>query len=211
MKRETVFIGVDLGFSEKRKSTGLAYLIEIDGKPGIESSPVHILSKDTDIHKCLIKMSENFSSTIIGIDAPLLRPKNGSMMRECEKKLRIEHRIPCFPSGADFVHDWVEKGINLKKWAEKELGAKVIEVYPYAARVKLDIGVKVKKKTLDGRKIIQKELLPLIEGLTLDRYLSTDELDAILSAYTAYRYCEGIGGVYEINGDDGTIYLPKKI
>ncbi len=52
MKRETVFIGVDLGFSEKRKSTGLAYLIEIDGKPGIESSPVHILSKDTDIHKC---------------------------------------------------------------------------------------------------------------------------------------------------------------
>jgi len=86
-----------------------------------------------------------------------------------------------FSIGTEWVRTWVYKAIRLKKWAENELGAKVIEVYPYAARVTL--GMDVKKKTKKGRQIIQKRLPGFIEGSIEDTFLSHDELDAILSAY----------------------------
>lgn len=207
--RETVFIGVDLGTSTARKSTGIAYLVEKNGKPWIESPPLHIKSDDELIHSCIIQMAENFNSKIIGIDAPLSLPDHGTM-RECEIRLR-KHGIACYPSGAEWVSKWVSKGIELKDWAEKELNAKLIEVYPYAARAALDIGAEVKKKTNTGRRIIQEGLLRFIGGLdelTEDKLLSDDELDAILSAYTAY--CEGKGVAIKIDGKDGEIYLPVK-
>jgi predicted nuclease with RNAse H fold len=94
----------------------------------------------------------------------------------------------CYPSGAQWVRQWMEKGIELKRWSENQLDATVIEVYPYAARRSLDIGVKVKKKTKYGRMVIQEELVALAGGLdqiTSDILLSDDELDAILSVYTA--------------------------
>ncbi len=207
--RTSVFIGVDLGTSLKRKSTGLAYLVDKNGMPCIESPPVHIISDDTSIRSCIIQMSEDIQSKIIAIDAPLSRPDHGSM-RECEKRLR-KHGIPCFPSGANWVSEWVDKAIRLKEWAENELGARVIEVYPYAARIALGVGVEVKKKTLKGRQVIQDGLLTLIGGLdeiTKENLLSDDELDAILSAYTAYLDCNG--NAVKIDGVDGEIYLPLK-
>ncbi len=209
--RETIFIGVDLGTSTARKSTGIAYLVEKNGKPWMESPPVHIKSDDELIHSCIIQMAENFSSKIIGIDAPLSLPAHGTM-RECEIRLR-KHGIACYPSGAEWVSKWVSKGIELKEWAEDELGAKVIEVYPYAARRALDIGANVKKKSKNGRKIIQEGLLTLIGGLNeiakeREKPMLDDELDAILSAYTAY--CEGKGLAIKIDGKDGEIYLPVK-
>lgn len=192
MTGEAIYIGVDLGTSMRRKSTGMAYLVEKNGKPWIESPPAHIKSDDALIHSYLLNISGNFSSKIIGIDAPLSLPAHGTM-RECELRLR-KHGIACYPSGAEWVSRWVGKAIELKKWAEKELGAKVIEVYPYAARVALGIGVDVKKKTSRGRSAIQEGLLDLIGGVEdivkeREKPMLDDELDAILAAYVAY--CEG--------------------
>lgn len=204
-----VYIGVDLGTSVKRKSTGLAYLVEIRGRPWMESPPKHIISDDALIHSCILCMAEGFRSRIVGIDAPLSRPDHGTM-RECELRLR-KHSIACYPSGAQWVSAWVSKAIELREWAERELGARVIEVYPYAARRALDIGADVKKKTERGRMIIQEGLTASIGGLsecTEDRLLSDDELDAILSAYTAYF--EAKGSALKIDGTDGEIYLPLK-
>lgn len=207
--RDTVFIGVDLGTSTVRKSTGIAYIVEKDGKPWIESPPLHIKSDDVLIHSCIIQRAENFSYKIIGIDAPLSLPEHGTM-RECERRLR-KHGIPCYPSGAQWVSRWVDKGIELKKWAQAELDARVIEVYPYAARKILNIGIDEKKKSKEGRKVIQDALSGFIAGLdeiTGDRLLFDDELDAILSAYVAY--CEGNGIAFKIDGEDGVIYVPMK-
>ncbi len=205
----TIYIGVDLGTSLLRKSTGLAYLVEKQGKPTIESQPVHIISEDELIRKCIIQMSEHFHPRIIAVDAPLSRPEHGAM-RECEKRLR-KRNIACFPSGADWVADWVDKAIGLKAWAEIELGARMIEVYPYAARRALDICMDFNKKTIEGRREIQEGLLKLIWGLdefTGNKLLSDDELDALLSAYTAYL--EEKGDSESVDGADGVIFLPLK-
>ena len=131
-------------------------------------------------------------------------------MRECERRLR-KHGIACYPSGAEWVREWVDKGIALREWAEHELGAKAIEVYPYAAKRKLNIGAHEKKKTKKGRQVIQSGLNTVISGLdetTGEKLLSDDELDAILSAYTAY--CKGTGYAIKIDGEDGSIYIPQK-
>ncbi len=207
-RADTVFIGVDLGTSTARKSTGIAYLVEKGGKPWIENLPLHIKSDDELIYSSIIQIAENFSSRIIGIDAPLSLPEHGTM-RECELRLR-KHGIACYPSGAAWVSKWVGKGIQLAEWAENELGAEVIEVYPYGARRALNIGADVKKKAKGGRRNIQDGLLGLIEGLDAfaKDLLSDDELDAILCAYTAY--CEGKGIATKIDGADGVIYLPVK-
>ena len=87
----------------------------------------------------------------------------------------------------------------------------MIEVYPYAARVALGIGANEKKKTKQGRREIQVGLTGYVGGLddpVKDKLLSDDELDALLSAYTAY--CEGKGIAIKIDGFDGEIYLPVK-
>ncbi len=207
--KPTIFIGIDLGTSMQRKSTGLAYLIEKNGMPFMETLPEHVISDDSLIHSFIKHISEKAGSMIIAIDAPLSKPEHGTM-RECETRLR-KHGIACYPSGAEWVSKWVNKGIDLKEWAEKETGVKVIEVYPYASRRTLGIGTEVKKKTGIGRRVIQDGLLLLIGGLdeiTNDRLLSDDELDAILAAYTAY--CEGTGIAIKIDGSDGDIYLPVK-
>lgn len=143
-----VFIGVDLGTSLLRKSTGLAYIIEHNGEPWIEKRPEHIASDDVNIRAIITEMCNNYTSRFIAIDAPLSKPDHGTM-RDCEKRLR-KHGIACYPSGAQWVRHWVEKGIELKSWSENQMDATVIEVYPYAARRSLDIGVKVKKKPSMG-------------------------------------------------------------
>lgn len=205
---EAVYIGVDLGTSLRRKSTGIAILVQKDNKPCIETLPEHIISDDVLIRSCIRSLAGK-RAAIIGIDAPLSRPDSGTM-RECERRLR-KHDIPCYPSGAEWVSKWVDKGIALKEWAENELDAKAIEVYPYAARRKLDIGAFEKKKTKKGRQVIQAGLGTIItgmDGITGENLLSDDQLDAILSAYTAY--CEGTGCAIKIDGEDGSICIPQK-
>ncbi|MDF1557625.1 MAG: DUF429 domain-containing protein [ANME-2 cluster archaeon] len=205
-----VFIGVDLGTSTKRKSTGVACIIDRHGTPWIHSLPEHIISEDTLIHGTIARMSSDHASCIVAIDAPLSRPDHGSM-RDCEKRLR-KHGIPCYPSGAKWVQDWVDKGIELKGWCENTVGTRVIEIYPYAARRALDIGARVKKKSKEGRRVIQKGLCEIIGGMNemnQDILLSDDELDAIIAAYTAY--CVEQGNFNKMDGFDGAIYIPLKM
>ncbi|MCL7413978.1 MAG: DUF429 domain-containing protein [ANME-2 cluster archaeon] len=204
-----LFIGVDLGTSIKRKSTGIASIVEKNGSPWIYAQPEHVISDDALIHAIIAGMKTGHATCIVAIDAPLSRPDHGSM-RDCERRLRT-YGIPCYPSGADWVSDWVDKGIDLKSWCEKTFGARVIEVYPYAARKALNIGACVRKRSKKGRQMIQEGLGDIIRGMDEmagDTLLPDDELDAILSAYTAY--CVLCGSFRKMDGKDGTIYVPLK-
>ncbi len=83
-------------------------------------------------------------------------------------------------------------------------------LYPYAARRALNIGAGVKKKTNKGRRLIQNRSITLIGGfdeIIGDKLLSADELDAVISAYTAYL--EANGNADKIDCIDGIIYVPK--
>lgn len=204
-----VFIGVDLGTSIKRKSTGIASLVEKKGNPWIHAQPEHVMSDDALIHAVITGMKTGHETCIVAIDAPLSRPLKGNM-RDCERQLR-KYGIPCYPSGAGWVSDWVDKGTELKSWCEKTFGSRVIEVYPYAARKALGIGACVRKKSKKGRRIIQEGLGAMVGGMsemTGHTVLSDDELDAILSAYTAY--CAACGNFRKMDGKDGAIYIPHK-
>ena len=102
---EPVYIGIDLGTSLRRKSTGIASLVQKDNKPCIQALPEHLISDDELIRSGIIHLAGNSTYIIIGIDAPLSRPAHGTM-RECERRLR-KHGIACYPSGANgCVNGW---------------------------------------------------------------------------------------------------------
>ncbi len=87
-------------------------------------------------------------------------------------------------------------------------GHEVIEVYPYASKVRL-FGLPIPKKvTKAGRQWLRQRLEGLVPGLReYGRPLSHDELDAIVAAYTAYLHGQGQA---EAVGDceEGFIYVP---
>lgn len=138
---------------------------------------------------------------IVCIDAPLTLPKEGTM-RECDRKL-ISMGIPCFPPLAPFFRKITMEGIRLRRRLE-QIGCTVVEVYPYATRVRLRI-CQYRKKDADGRRKIRKALSEMIEGVP--EMLNDHFLDAIISALTGYLM---VRGEFErISGADGEIILPR--
>jgi predicted nuclease with RNAse H fold len=85
----------------------------------------------------------------------------------------------------------------------------VMEVYPYASKVRLFGRPIPKKTTKAGRQWLRQRLEGLVPGLREHRRpLGHDQLDAIVAAYTAYLHGRGQA---EAVGDpqEGVIYVPK--
>jgi predicted nuclease with RNAse H fold len=89
-------------------------------------------------------------------------------------------------------------------------GIPVIEVYPYASKVRFWGKGMPKKTTPAGRRCLRGELEGLIPNLEHEGRLGHDQLDAIVAAYTAYLYgrglAEGVG-----DRDEGLIWLPRAV
>jgi hypothetical protein len=185
------------------------YYVGIDlarGKSGFA-----VLDKDLNLlflgkiaDKEIISRTDALSEALVAIDAPLSMPKKG-YWRECDKKLH-QMGIACLPPGGKKFVKLTLKGMSISKLLSK---FKCIEVYPYATRVKLNIGIREKKKMVKGRKKIKYDLLRLIKDpkKILSKIPSHDELDAIISAYTAYLFDKG--ETIALKGEDGCIYVPK--
>jgi len=139
---------------------------------------------------------------LVAVDAPLTFPSMN--WRECDLMLH-KLGISCYAPGAPFFRRITELGVSLRCALEKK-GIRAIEVYPYATRLRCNVGAKVKKKTLQGRRQIQNDLGKLVVGLP-EKILSDHLLDAILAAYTAYLAEHDM--VETISGADGTIVIPK--
>ncbi len=179
-----LYIGIDFG-----EKCGVAVL---DEKDLIYISRV----KKKELKSIVME----FERGIVAIDSPLSLPKNS--YRSCDIEL-IKRGIPCFPPKM-FIKTVLD-AIKLAKSFRKK--HEVIEVYPYATRVILNIAPKAKKTTATGRREIQNSLRSFVKKVP-ENLLSHDEIDAIICALTArlkfLNLCEKI-----VCKEGGAIYIPK--
>ena len=205
------FLGTDLTSVEARPSACVGLDRELNL---IYSGYSH---KDSDI----LKLATSYRFELVAIDAPLslpeglccleescsCQPRAGGKGRSCEREL-ARLGIPCyFTTKKSIIKAMVYRGIRLKTELEA-MGYEVIEVYPYASKVRLFgklIPAKSKTAGLAFLKRYISRLLPNISDYLdgFDHHLC----DATIAAYTAFLHWQGktepIG-----EAEEGAIWLP---
>ncbi len=212
-KQQADFIGIDLTASE-RKRTAYAGL-----GAGLDLCCLGFLTSDAGIIDAIIENNPH----IVAIDAPLslpwgmdcleegcpcqsLSPQKG---RACEREL-AKLGISCyFTTKKSFIKRMVHRGIALKRELSRR-GYEVIEVYPYASKVRL-FGKPIPPKTrARGRAFLRKRLANLVPDVApYIPKLNHDLCDALIGAHTAYLHgrseTEAVGDPRE-----GLIWIPSK-
>jgi predicted nuclease with RNAse H fold len=189
-----------------------------------------LVGDDDDI----LALARRWRPRYLAIDAPLSLP---------EGMCCLEESCPCTPASPDglkaaerallkegiglfrttkrsIIKAMVTRAIGLRRSLQQR-GHAVMEVYPYASKVRLFGRPIPKKTTKAGRQWLRHRLEDLVPGLSALRTpplrmaerehegrLGHDELDAIVAAYTAYLSGQGRA---EAVGDsrEGVIYVPK--
>jgi predicted nuclease with RNAse H fold len=166
-------------------------------------------------------LARAYQPALIAIDAPLslplglcclegtcscqaVSPRKG---RQCERELSTLGIGCYYTTKRSIIKGMVYRGIRLKADLERR-GRTVIEIYPYASRLRL-FGPLPRKTTVAGRRALQKGLQRLISSVPSpqETLLSHDALDALLAAYTGFLY--GCGET-EALGDpaEGLLCIP---
>lgn len=162
------------------------------------------------------------SPRIVAIDAPLALPSGLCCLEEscsCQTSAPIKGRwcerelarlgMPCyFTTKKSIIKKMVYRGVGLKNRLERE-GFKVIEVYPYASKVRLFGKPVPPKSTSEGLRWLKDKLGKLLGGPStyVDRW-DHNMCDAALAAYTAFLYTQGM--TEEIGkAEDGFISIPR--
>ncbi len=158
---------------------------------------------------------------MVAIDAPIslptglccleescsCQPQAGVKGRSCEREL-ARLGIPCyFTTKKSIIKAMVYRGVRLKTELES-MGYEVIEVYPYASKVRL-FGRNIPKKTTPaGLAFLRQPISRLLPNIAAyANGFTHDMCDAVIAAYTAYlRY----QGKTELCGEpgEGAICLP---
>jgi len=205
------FLGIDLTSVEAKPSACVGLDRELNL---VYSGFSH---QDSDI----LKLVTRHSFELVAIDAPLslpeglccleescsCQPKAGVKGRSCEREL-ARLGIPCyFTTKKSIIKAMVYRGIRLKTELEA-MGYEVIEVYPYASKVRLFgefIPAKLKTAGLVFLKRRISGLLPNIS--TYVDGFNHHLCDAAIAAYTAFWHWQGktepIG-----EAEEGAIWLP---
>jgi predicted nuclease with RNAse H fold len=208
------FFGIDLTSTKAKPSACLG----LDS----ESQLVYLgfLTENRDI----VALLNFYSPQVIAIDAPLslplglccleescsCEPRFPRRNRQCDQELRHQG-IPCYPtSKKTFIKDLIYRGIELKTSIGREVkqAGQVIEVYPFASKVRLfgkNIPRKTTKQGMDFLRGKLEEILPSLKPY-LDM-LDHDLCDAAMAAYTALFHhqnrAEALG-----NSEEGLIVIP---
>ena len=204
-------VGLDLTTSS-RKGTAYAVLTQ---ELNIEAEG--LVTDDAAI----IALAEEQHPALVAIDAPLslplglccleesctCRPVSPGHGRQCERELSALGIGCYYTTKRSVIKAMVYRAMALKEKLKGQ-GCAVIEVYPYASRVRL-FGKLSRKTTVAGRRALQERLHRLIPALPTPQelLLSHDVLDALLAAYTGFLY---INGQTEALGDpaEGLLYIP---
>ena len=208
------FFGIDLTSTEAKPSACLG----LDSR----SQLVYLgfLIKNGD----MIALANFYSPQVIAIDAPLslpaglccleesclCRPKFPRKYRQCDQELR-QQGIPCYPtSKKTFIKDLIYRGIELKTSISREVkqAGQVIEVYPFASKVRLFGKTMPRKTTKQGLSILRDKLGTILPGLKpyLDMF-DHDLADAAVAAYTALLYHQNRADALGDSGE-GLILIP---
>jgi predicted nuclease with RNAse H fold len=206
------FIGIDLTSSPDKPAAGLS----IDAN--LEPASLVFLKEDEEI----IAWAENYNPGIIAIDAPLglpsglccleescpCQPISSQKGRSCEREL-AKQGMPCyFTTKRSIIKQMVYRGIRLRKELEGR-GHQVIEVYPYASKVRL-FGKPVPSKfSPQGLIFLKTHLAALLPPLAPRvAEFNHDLCDAAIAAYTAYLHSRGRTRSLGIP-EEGVICLPE--
>jgi len=210
-----VYLGLD-PTSSAEKASGFAILDEAGALLEIGRA-----YRDEEI----IALATKRLTRVVGIDAPLFYPQGWhclewpcpegacpppqpGALRTAERELYRQGISLYATTKKSLLKLMIHRAIGLKR-AFEALGLTVIEVYPYASKVRLFGRPPHKKTTPRGQRWLRQRLEPLIGGLAnYPSPLGHDELDALVAAYTAYLYGQGRG---EAVGDsvEGEIVLPS--
>jgi len=208
------FFGIDLASMEAKPSACL----------GLDSTSelvyLGLLTKNIDI----VALLSFYSPRVIAIDAPLslplglccleedcpCRPRLPGKNRQCDQELRRQG-IPCYPTTKKtFIKDLIYRGIEVEAGIGHELkqAGQVIEVYPFASKVRLFGATMPQKTTKQGISFLRDrlgELLPTLKPYS--GMLNHDLCDAAIAAYTGLLYhqnrAEALG-----DREEGLILIP---
>lgn len=207
------FTGLDLTTSSKKKTTCAV----LDAELRLQDRA--LLGSDEEI----VAFVEAHRPALVAIDAPLslplglccleetcpCQPVSPRKGRQCERELSALGIGCYYTTKRSIIKSMVCRGIGLKAELEKQ-GHPVIEIYPYASKVRL-FGPLPKKVSVAGRRALQALLQRLIPSVPSpqENLLSHDALDALLAAYTSFLY--DCGGT-EVLGDpsEGLLHIPAR-
>lgn len=207
------FTGIDLTTSPKKKTTCAV----LDAEPCLQDQV--LLGSDEEIAAFV----EAHCPALVAIDAPLslplglccleetcsCQPVSPHKGRRCERELSALGIGCYYTTKRSIIKSMVYRGIRLKTELEKQ-GHTVIEIYPYASKVRL-FGLLPKKTTEVGRRALQEGLHRLIPSVpsSQEDLLSHDALDALLAAYTGFLYA---CGETDALGDpsEGLLHIPTR-
>jgi predicted nuclease with RNAse H fold len=212
--KHPTFFGIDLTSTEAKPSACLG----LDGK----SQLVYFgfLTGNRDI----IALLNFYPPQVIAIDAPLslplglccleescpCEPKFPTKNRQCDQELRRQG-IPCYPTTKKtFIKDLIYRGIELKTSIGRELkqASQVIEVYPFASKVRLFGTTMPRKTTKQGMSFLRDKLATILPALEpyLDMF-DHDLCDAAVAAYTALLYHQNRAQALG-DSEEGLIFIP---
>jgi predicted nuclease with RNAse H fold len=209
------FFGIDLTSTEAKPSACL----------GLDSKSQLVYLGSIIENRDIVTLLNFYSPQVIAIDAPLslpsglccleescpCQPKSPRKNRQCDQELR-QQGIPCYPtSKKTFIKDLIYRGIELKNSIGREAkqACQVIEVYPFASKVRLFGKAIPQKTTKQGTSFARDKLGDILPGIEpyLDMF-NHDLFDAAVAAYTALLYhqnrVDALG-----NSREGIILIPS--
>ena len=220
-----VVIGIDIAASRPRVAVALHCGRQLDVAGWYEAD-----ERIEGDRARLLDLVVGLGPSVVGVDAPQkpkrALPGGASHSRACDAAL-LHRRIGVYqvPTRAEVAaagrrYSWMEAG-----WSYfRELGRRgfeppapgalpgelgqapaALEVYPHAGFVSLLGGTPPPKSTREGLSLRVLALRQL--GLRWDDYYDHDSLDALMAAFTARRFLQGLASPL---GDtrDGLIWLP---
>lgn len=205
MKRHKNFLGIDLS----RKNPSAYFSIDEEAKV----LSFGFFKDDGEI----LEFVEKTKPSLIAIDSPLALPKGLCCLEEncsCFSPLKVRTAerelatlgFPCFfTTKKSIIKGMVIRGISLRKRLEA-MGYEVVEVYPYASKIRLFKKRPPPKTRREGRLFLQEEislLFPSLPRQVVDHNLA----DAAISAYTAYLHHQGKTQILG-EEEDGIILIP---